>query len=209
LHGGGGGVKGEDIVTAVDLASTLDFTATATVQKVGEIINISMKFYIPEGRLERRTHWQQIRLWAADGWITLTPGNATDYNYVKEDIRKLAKDHNMQEVSFDPWNSTHFASELVEEGLEVVEFRQGYKSLSPAAKEFERLIVDKKINHGGNPVLEWMMSNTVITKDPANNIKPDKSKSDEKIDGIIAALMACHRLGVYEEGEIERGFIEL
>lgn len=208
---GGVNLEGKT-VAAVDLASTLDFTALAAVCMTDGIMQLRLKFYIPKGRLERRSYWQQIQVWAADGWITLTPGNATDYDFVKEDLLELAREVDLVEIAFDPWNSTQFAGNLIEEGLEVIEFRQGYKSLSPAAKEFERLIMDKKINHGGNPVLEWMMSNVVLSHDPAGNIKPDKSKSEEKIDGVIASLMGINRLLAHEEEEpeeIERGLIEL
>jgi phage terminase large subunit-like protein len=99
----------------------------------------------------------------------------------------------VRELAFDPWNATHVTTKLLEQDAPVIEFRQGYASMNPAMKALEVAILGGELNHGGNPVLTWMADNLVAASDPAGNLKPDKSKSSEKIDGMVALLMAHYR----------------
>jgi len=115
--------------------------------------------------------------------------------------------YNIREIAYDDWNATHMIQNLEGLGFCVVPFGQGFKSMSPPSKELMRLTLDGKIAHGGHPVLRWMMDNIFVRTDPAGNIKPDKEKSSEKIDGAVALIMALDRAtrgggqvkSVYEE----------
>src|SRR5690606_27596523 len=132
-----------------------------------------------------------------DGWLQVTPGNVVDYGFIREEIHRLADRYEIVELAYDPWNASKLAVELFGDGVPMVEFRQGYASMSPAAKEFERLVTAGLLRHGGHPVLRWMANNVTIRQDPAGNIKPDKERSREKIDGIVAAIMAIGRASVH------------
>jgi len=122
--------------------------------------------------------------------ITVTPGNVTDYDFIEADIKQLAERFSIQSIEFDRWNASQAVINLIGAGLPMSPFGQGYGSMSAPTKEWERRVTTRTMNHGGNPVLRWMQSNVALQRDPAGNIKPDKSKSIEKIDGIVAGIMA-------------------
>jgi phage terminase large subunit-like protein len=125
-----------------------------------------------------------------DGFIETTPGNVVDYAFIRHRINALSKLYKFGSFPFDPWNATQLATQLREEdGFEMVEHRQGYISMNEASKEFERLVIAKRLLHPDNPVLNWMVSNVSIRRDPAGNIKPDKERSTGRIDGVVAAVM--------------------
>jgi phage terminase large subunit-like protein len=142
------------------------------------------------------------------GLIETTPGDIVDYDYIRRRITgyyvmdgvvlhddTCIYDHvNLQSVAYDRWNSSQLVNNLVADGLKLSEFGQGFASMSTPTKEMAKLIYKKQFNHGGNPVLRWMASNIEIKRDPAGNEKPDKGASKEKIDGIVAGIMA---LGEY------------
>ncbi len=92
----------------------------------------------------------------------------------------------VKEIAYDPWNATHIALRLQDEGAAMVEFRQGFRSMAAPTRELEKLIVSRKLAHGGNPVTRWMAANVAVAQDPAGNLKPAKDKSTERIDGIVA-----------------------
>ena len=132
--------------------------------------------------------------WVRHGYVEATPGNVIDYEYIKQRIKQVAAEFKgLREIGYDPWNATQLAIQLEEEGFHVVPVRQGFQTLSPAAKELEREVLSGELKHGGNPVLRWMAANVVLATDPAENIKPDKAKSAERIDGIVALCMAISR----------------
>ena len=111
----------------------------------------------------------------------------------------------------DRWNATMLTQHLMDDGFTMVPFGQGYKDMSPATKEFYKLLMEARVVHGGNPVLRWMSGNVVVEQDAAENIKVTKAKSPEKIDGIVAAIMTVDR-AVRNQGEAgsvydERGII--
>jgi phage terminase large subunit-like protein len=128
--------------------------------------------------------------WIHDGLITPTPGNVVDQGFIREDINRLAKEYRLQELGFDPWNATKLSVELQDDGIKVVELRQGFRSLSEATKHLGALVTGKTLIHGGHPILRWMAGNMVVRQDPNGNLAPDKSKVTERIDGIVAAIMA-------------------
>ena len=140
-------------------------------------------------------------LWAAQGFIEATSGNVVDYGAIEERIRADSAVFDVREIAYDPWNATHIALRLQDEGAKMIEFRQGFRSMSAPTRELEKLIVSCKLAHGGNPVTRWMASNVAVAQDPAGNLKPAKDKSTERIDGIVALIMALGRAMLPEEPE--------
>ena len=133
-------------------------------------------------------------LWERQGWITPTDGDVIDYDYIVADIDRLSTDYALLEVAYDPWAAQQTALKLRDDyGIPVIPMRQGYRSLSEPSKELERLIIARRLAHGGNNCLTWQMSNASVSHDPASNIKPDKSKQTAKIDGVVASIMAIGR----------------
>ena len=120
----------------------------------------------------------------------MTTGNSVAYAYVRRQVNKLAELYEIRAIAFDAWNATHIAQELTEDGVEMMKFRQGWVSMNEPLKRFESLVLGEQLNHGGCPVLRWNASNLAVRRDEANNIRPDKKKSTEKIDVIVAGIMA-------------------
>jgi phage terminase large subunit-like protein len=138
-------------------------------------------------------------VWARQGFITLTPGNLIDYKFVIEQIRQDTTTYQIAELAFDRWGSQKITTDLQDLGFEIegkrslIQFGQGFASMSAPTKEVEKMVLGKELAHGGNPVLSWMISNVAIKSDPAGNHKPDKEKSTERIDGAVALIMAVGR----------------
>lgn len=177
---------------ALDLSSTSDITAWLLVFPSDDgFFDIIARFFLPEDAIEPRsqegTHYDQ---WVREGWITATSGNVLDYEFVFDEIEQDADAFDIQQSAFDRWGAARVVQVLEEKGMKMVQFGQGYKSMNPPMKELERLVLAGKIRHGNNPVLTWMLDNVVAQMDPAGNIKPDKSKSKEKIDGAVTLIMA-------------------
>jgi len=130
--------------------------------------------------------------WEREGYIETTPGAATNYKYVVRSLADIAARYDVRAIAFDRWRIEDLRREMDAEGIEIpmVEFIQGFKSFSPAIDELERLVADGRLVHDGNPVLNWNIGNTVIETDAAGNRKPTKVRSREKIDGLVALVMA-------------------
>ncbi len=118
-------------------------------------------------------------------------------------IEECAEKYHILEIAYDRWNATMLVTNLMEEGLTMVQFGQGYKDMSPACKEFYKVLMQGRMVHGGNPVRRWMAGNVVIETDDAGNIKLTKAKSKEKIDGIVATVMALDRCVRHEAEQQE------
>lgn len=187
-------LRNEPCYAGLDLSSTTDISALVLkFPRTGDVLSW---FWIPEDEMEKRERRDRVPFssWVRMGFVEATPGNVIDYEYIKERIRAVAKEfRGLKEIGYDPWNATQIGIQLEEEGFAVVPVRQGYQTLSPAAKELEREYLSGELKHGGNPVLKWMASNVVLSVDPAENIKPDKSRSSERIDGIVALCIAIAR----------------
>ena len=123
----------------------------------------------------------------------MTDGNVVDYDVIRADINRLSEVYDIREIAIDRWNSTQLQQQLIGDGMTVVQFGQGFASMPAPTKHLERLVIDGKIDHGGDPVLRWMASNVVVRQDEAGNLKPAKNKSLERIDGIVAAIMGLGR----------------
>ncbi len=205
---------GDPCWVGVDLASVEDLAAVVAAFRTDRGYELIPRFYVPQETLRKRQERDQIPYltWAEEGWITPTPGNVVDYTIIEDDILKLAERYRVLEVPIDRWNATGTINRLTADGLPVNLFGQGNRSMTPAMKEVERAVLSRQIIHGGNPVLRWCFGNVAADVDPAGNIKPNKAKSAEKIDGAVAAIMAIARASsdeiqpsVYED----RGFITL
>jgi len=192
-------MKGLLCYGALDLGSTSDLASEVLLfgksNKCPETRVIPF-FFVPEESIERRSRMDRIPydMWERQGFIIATPGNVIDYHFIRETIRQHRRDYIIGEMGFDPWNATQLCQELMEDGIEMVEHRQGYISMSACTKELLKMVAGKEFAHGNNPVLAWMADNLVTSCDPAGNLKPDKSKAREKIDGIVAFSMAIGRM---------------
>lgn len=180
----------------LDLASTIDLTAFAILAPRGELLDWLAWFWMPEAVYEqrlrkRREPWD---VWVRAGLITVTEGNVVDYDAVADDIDTIRKRFDIAEIGYDPWNAAGIVTRLASAGAAMVEVRQGFATMTPAVKELTRRLSEGKVRHGGNPVLRWMNANVAIRTDAAGNVKLDREKSADKIDGIAAGATAMFRL---------------
>ena len=152
-------------------------------------------FWLPEETIGLRVKRDHVPydIWRQQGLFMTTEGNVVHYGFIESFIEELGKIYNIKEIVYDRWGATQMSQNLENDGFTVVPFGQGFKDMSPPTKELMRLVLVKKIAHNGNPVLDWMMDNIYVRKDPAGNIKMDKEKSTEKIDGAVAMVMALDR----------------
>ena len=176
----------------LDLSNVSDITAYVLLFHENDRFQLLPHFWIPEEKMREKIRKENINYdkWVAEGYVTVTPGHVIDYDFVKADILRIVADYDLRTSAYDRWNSSQTIIDLQNEGMECNPFGQGYGSMSAPTKEFEKLVLTGKIEHFGNPVLRWMLASTLVKTDPAGNIKPDKEKSTQKIDGIVAAIMA-------------------
>ena len=176
----------------LDLSNVSDITAYVLLFHENDRFQLLPRFWIPEEKMLEKIRKENINYdkWVAEGYVTVTPGNVIDYDFVKADILRIVADYDLRTSAYDRWNASQTIIDLQNEGMECNPFGQGYGSMSAPTKEFEKLVLTGKIEHFGNPVLRWMLASTLVKTDPAGNIKPDKEKSTQKIDGIVAAIMA-------------------
>ncbi len=191
-------LEGRICYGGLDLSSTTDLTAFCLVfppMDEDEPYYILSYFWVPEETLDLRVKRDHVPydVWQKQGYIQTTEGNVIHYGFIEKFIEKLGERFNIREISFDRWGATQCVQNLEGMGFTVVPMGQGFASMSPPTKELMTLTLQKRIAHGGHPVLRWNMDNIYIRTDPAGNIKADKSKSTEKIDGAIAMIMALDR----------------
>ncbi len=191
-------LEGRACYGGLDLSTTTDLTSFVLVflpEDEDDKYQILPFFWVPEETLDLRVRRDHVPydLWARQGYIQTTEGNVIHYEYIENFIEQLGKIYNIREIAFDRWGAEHVIQNLEKLGFNVVRFGQGYKDMSPPTKELMNLALSRQIAHGGHPVLRWNMDNIYIRKDPAGNIKADKEKSTEKIDGAVALIMALDR----------------
>lgn len=191
-------LKGRECYGGLDLSSTTDITAFVLVfppRNDTEKYIVLPFFWIPEDNLKLRVRRDHVPydVWEKQGFIKTTEGNVVHYGFIETFIEELGTKYNIKEIAFDRWGAVQMVQNLEGMGFTVVPFGQGYKDMSPPSKELMKLTLEERIAHGGNLVLRWMMDNIFIKQDPAGNIKPDKEKSTEKIDGAVALIMALDR----------------
>ena len=191
-------LEGRVCYGGLDLSSTTDITAFVLVfppTEYDERYIILPYFWIPEETLDLRVRRDHVPydLWQRQSFLQTTEGNVVHYGFIEQFIGKLGERFNIREIAFDRWGAVQMVQNLEDMGFTVVPFGQGFKDMSPPTKELMKLTLEQKIAHGGHPVLRWMMDNIYIRTDPAGNIKADKEKSTEKIDGAVATIMALDR----------------
>lgn len=197
---------GQTCWSGLDLSSVSDITAYSLLFRDGKKIKTITRCFIPEETMIRKEREDHVPYssWEKLGYIIKTRGNRIDYDMVKKWIFDDAKKFHIQRMGFDPWNSSQMVQDLMDEGIEMVEVRQGFKSLNPPTKEFEVLVMEGNFIHGNNPVLSNHFDNVTLEIDAAGNIKPSKGKSTQKIDALVAniiglAVMDKEERSVYED----------
>ena len=191
-------LEGRVCYGGLDLSSTTDVTAFVLVfppTDEDKSFAVLPYFWIPEENLELRVRRDHVPydVWQKQGFLMTTEGNVVHYGFIEAFIEKLGEKYNIREIAFDRWGAVQMVQNLEGMGFTVVPFGQGFKDMSPPTKELMKLTLEKKIAHGGHPVMRWMADNIFIRTDPAGNIKADKEKSTERIDGVIALIMALDR----------------
>lgn len=191
-------LEGRVCYGGLDLSSTTDLTSFVLVfppQDEDDKYIILPYFWVPEETLDLRVRRDHVPydLWESEGHLMTTEGNVVHYGYIEKFIEKLGERFNIREIAFDRWGAVQMVQNLEGMGFTVVPMGQGFASMSPPTKELMKLTLEKKLAHSGHPVLRWNMDNIFIRTDPAGNIKADKAKSTEKIDGAIATIMALDR----------------
>ncbi|GEQ22093.1 hypothetical protein CBU02nite_25990 [Clostridium butyricum] len=191
-------LKGRECYGGLDLSSSNDITAFVLIfppTADDDKYYVIPYFWIPEDNLKLRVKRDHVPydVWEKQGFVKTTEGNVIHYGFIESFIEELGTMFNIKEIAFDRWGAVQMVQNLEGLGFTVVPFGQGYKDMSPPTKELMKLALEKRMAHGGHPVLKWMMDNIHVRTDPAGNIKPDKEKSTEKIDGAVALIMALDR----------------
>nr|DAI21627.1 MAG TPA: Terminase large subunit [Caudoviricetes sp.] len=191
-------LEGRVCYGGLDLSSTTDITAFVLVfppTDEDDHYYILPYFWLPEETLDLRVRRDHVPydLWQRQGFLMTTEGNVVHYGFIENFIDELGTRFNIREIAFDRWGAVQMSQNLEGLGFTLVQFGQGYRDMSPPTKELMKLTLEQKIAHNGHPVLRWNMDNIFIKRDPAGNIKPDKEKSTEKIDGAVAMIMALDR----------------
>ena len=213
----GGAVDLDDLVgrecyAGLDLASTRDVTAFVLVFPDDDgRYDVVPYFWIPSDSMHERVTRDRVPYdqWARDEYLRITDGNVCDYDVIRGQIQELSERFDIREIAYDRWGATQLVTQLQSDGATCVPIGQGFASLSAPTKELDKVIAGGALRHGGHPVLRWMAGNVAVEQDAAGNVKPSKKKSTEKIDGIVALIMAIDRAtrnltttSVYEEGEV-------
>ena len=202
-------MRGRQCFAAFDLSSTTDITALGLLfpgetettagegDEAAETYDFIPFFFVPAENVAGRAERDKVPYpqWRDDGHLTATEGNIVDQEAIRQQLKDVVEDFGIEivEVGHDRWGATKLVTELMDDGFEMVGVEQGYASMSGPSKELERVIVGRRLRHDGNPVMRWMVGNVVIETDPAGNIKPSKSKSTERIDGVPTLVMALGR----------------
>jgi len=192
-------LKGRVVYAGLDLSTTTDLTALVVISKREDgIFDVYCRFFMPKDTLDERKYQDKVPYsdWVREGFITATPGNVVDYDYVKDAVMEIANICDLKVLAYDRHNATETTNNLTKEGVEAVAFNQGTVAMNAPVKLLEKLVLSKKLNHGHNKVLNWMSSNAELISDSGGNVKFSKPdpRSIERIDGMVALCMA---LGAY------------
>lgn len=203
---------GEECIAGVDLASKIDIAAKARIfrrrvkKESPPVTNgesdpkkqyeyhyyLFVTCYLPEAAVHDGRN-SQYSGWELEGWFTVVPGDVLDFGLVREELEHDSRQFKLREVAYDPWQAEQMSQELRAEGITTVEVRPSVQNFSAPMKELDALMREGRLHHDGNPVMRWMVSNTVGHYDAKDNIYPRKEKPENKIDGVIATLMALGR----------------
>jgi phage terminase large subunit-like protein len=196
-------LEGRECWAGLDLATTFDTTAFVLLFPLDDgTFWVEPHFWIPEANATQRERRDKVPYltWHRQGHLHMTQGNVTDFDKVRADINALASKYRINGLGLDPWNSAQLGLQLQGDGLPVEQYRQGYGGLSAPSKQAENWIVSGKLLHGGLHVLTWQAGNVAIQTD-GQNIRPSKQRSSERIDGIVALVMA---IGLWQKATAPR-----
>ena len=188
-------LAGQRCYVGLDLSTTTDLTAAVAVfpDAEGAGFTVLPQFFIPQGRMAMRVTRDHVPYdeWARRDVLTATPGPTVDYEAVRAHLHRWRDRYDLRLIAYDPWNATDLVSRLEQQdGFTCVKMRQGKASLSAPSKALEKAILEQTLRHDGHPVLRWNISNAAVDTDNAGNIQPSKAKSTERIDGVVALVMA-------------------
>jgi len=194
---------GRECFGGLDLSSTLDLSAFVLAFVAADRVDVLCRFWVPrEGARKRADHDRvPYPLWIDQGFIEATEGDVIDYDVIRERIKADGERYDIREIAFDRWNATQLSIQLAGDGFTMVEVGMGFASMAAPTKELMNLVLGRKLRHGGHPVLRWCASNISVEQDAAGNWKPSKRRSSEKIDGIVALILAVSRLMLRREPE--------
>jgi phage terminase large subunit-like protein len=196
-------LKGERCYVGMDLSATVDVTALVLVfPRPDGTYDVVPRFWIPSESMDLRVRRDRVPydVWEKHGLVTATDGNAVDHEAVRQAVLELATIYKIEQVAFDPWNAHKLVVELMQDGLPMVECRQGFITLSAPTKDLMTKVIEKRMRHGGHAVLRWMASNVESKDDEKGNIRLVKPKRNGpgKIDGIQALVMALWAANKHE-----------
>ena len=191
-------LEGRACYAGLDLSSTSDLTTLVLVfppRYENESYMVLPFFWLLEDTLALRVRRDHVIYdqWERQGFIQTTEGNVVHYGFIEKFICELGERYNIREIAYDRWNATMMVQALEDDGFTMIPFGQGFRDMSPPTKELMRIVLEHRLNHGGHPVLRWNFDNAYVRTDPAGNLKLDKEKSTEKIDGAVALVMALDR----------------
>lgn len=190
-------LRGRRCYVGMDLSSTKDLTALVAVFPDDEGgFDVLAHFFIPRDSIRERSHRDRVPYDQWDGdYLTATEGNQVDYGAVRQLLKDWAAEFDVRELAFDPWNAAGLVAQLQEQdGFTCVQMRQGFATLSAPTKSLEKAVLSRTLRHDGHPVLRWNVGNVSVETDPAGNLKPSKKVSTERIDGVVALIMAIDRM---------------
>ena len=188
-------LSGRECYAGLDLSSTQDLSALSLCfapTTDGEPYFLLSFAWCPKDAIKKRSKNDRVPydLWAKQGHIEATPGSVVDYGYILKRIDVIAKQYSLKAILFDRWGATKIVKDLEDAGHTVLEFGQGFASMSPPSKELEKLVLERKIRFEDNPALAWCFSNVIVETDAAGNVKPSKKRSKEKIDLVVSTIMS-------------------
>lgn len=195
-------LRGRPCYGGLDLARTRDLSAFALLfppLAAGETWKVLMRFWIPDADMRVRSQRDRVPydVWVREGLISCTQGNATDFSFIEKAIVAACGEYDVREVAYDRVFAGEIVQNLMAEGVTMVPFGQGFISQAAPVAELHRMLLAGEFQHGGNPVLRWNASNVTVAQDPAGNLKLDKARSTERIDGIAALCNAIGRAQVH------------
>ena len=178
----------------VDLASVSDLTAVSVMIPIDGKFYFKTKYYLPQSALKDNSNCELYKDWKRKGYLTITDGNVTDYDYLLSDIIKVSNKLFIDKIAYDAYNATQWAINATAQGLPLEPYSQALWSFNRPTKEFERLIKSGRVVIDDNPITRWCFSNVVLKRDFNENIKPTKLENQQKIDGTISMIES---LGIY------------
>jgi len=190
----------QDCFIGIDLATTQDIASMAVLFPPvnGGKWSVFVRHFLPEDRILEGGN-TRYKAWHADGWLEATPGNVIDYEYIENELIALSEKHRIVEVAFDPFQATQFSTRMMDEGMPMVSYGATVKNFSSPMKELEAVIIKKAIQFEMDPVLHWMFGNVTAKEDAKENIFPTKEQKKNKIDGVVAIIMAMGRAMIQED----------